>query len=169
MRNDSEIVAPFKQEKNDDDGRACLIATARNAMRALGEESVPSEDEIIETVGKDNLFGEGGEIRVAEIYKYLENRGYKVNSRLYGFPGELIEKLLEGTVVIEVVSAQGREGYHAKLLADIRIENGDISLREHDPDPKKPESSLITLDNHIDEVYKKKGLSGLVLVEAKDR
>lgn len=154
--NDPEIENPVKQSRNDKAGRTCLIAVARNVMKALGAKDIPTEEEVLKIVTKDNPLDSEGEIRLAPVLDYLETQGFKKSEEpLWGYPKKLIEGLLAGGVVIEVIPAEGGStGSHAKLLSGIRIEEGNIWLREYDPDPRKPISQLVPLDQHLKEDYK---------------
>lgn len=151
--NDPEIVTPIKQERNDTSGRTCLIAVTRNIMKAYGVEHIPTEQEVADEINKSEPFTIEGELRLMSALNFLKTRGLgHTEARLWAYPKELVRGLLDGNAVIGIVPSR-EERNHAKLLYGIRIADGNILVREYDPDLRAPASQLVTLDQHVQEFY----------------
>jgi len=134
-------------------------------MKALDLAVIPDDEEVLTAVTKKDPFDDRGELRLEGVLEYLRENGlHKSSALLRGQPKALVEGLIGGGVVIEVAPAADKTRSHAKLLAGIRIKDGNISLREYDPDTKEPENRLISLDQHVEEFYGSEGLSSLSLI-----
>lgn len=166
---DKEIKDPVKQQRNNETEATCLIATAINAMKALGVEQVPTEDEALAEVLKKDSFSNKGELGLRAVLDYLESKGVKnTHALIDSYPAELVKGLLDGGVVFACVPAKGdrsQEKSHAKLLSGVRIEDGQIAFREYDPDPKEPLTRLVSLDTYIEEVYGVNALTTATLLK----
>lgn len=169
ISNDSRIEDPFKQARNDESGRTCLVTVARNIQKAFGITDVPTEEEVLESITREDPIDTNGQIGLRATMDYLNRQGY-ADEGVLGYPQKLIEGLLNGGVAIictPVNSTDQRS--HAKLLAGIRIENEEISLREYDPDPAQGPSRLLSIAQHIEEFYNIDGQTALTLLMPKQQ
>lgn len=164
ISNDGRIEEPVKQARNDESGRTCLVAVVRNIQKAFGKASVPSEEEVLVDITRENPIDSTGQIGLSSIMDYLRREGY-IDEGIFGDPQKLVEGLLKGGVVVTCTPTNIKDlRSHAKLLAGIRIENGEILLREYDPDPNQGPSRLLDLDQHIKEFYDTDGQTSISLV-----
>lgn len=164
ISNDGRIEEPVKQARNDESGRTCLIAVVRNIQKAFGRTNVPNEEKVLADITRADPIDSNGQIGLSPVMGYLSREGY-IDEGIFGDPQKLVEGLLKGGVVITCTPINGADQRsHAKLLAGIRIENGEILLREYDPDPNQGSSRLLNLDQHIEEFYNTDGQTSINLV-----
>lgn len=160
----SKIENPVKQKNDKQELRTCLVAVSINAMKALGYPNPPSEQEMVEELTLIEPPSDTGELRVQVLFDYLKSKGFTSKS-VWGYPKQLVDGLLEGNCTIQIVPSKSiRFQSHATLLAGIRIDRGNISLIEYDPDPKEPEIKEYTLEEQVDKLYQPEVMTGLWLI-----
>lgn len=148
-----EIEDPVKQSRDDDSARTCLVATAINTLKAFGI-NPPTEEELIQEISSSDSFDENGELGLPPILDYLRKQNLKTNNEsIWGYPDKIVQGISEGGVIIfGVPSKGGNKRSHAKLLSGVEIDDGNIMIREYDPNPMEPDSKLVPIREIMDEL-----------------